>query len=489
MSAKKVITIFLIFTVMCFNVSPACAEDKSEEELSLSLEQCIQFAITNSYEVKLARLDFLIAQTDQLDAESIYDAMLEAEISYEKDKRQGSSSLSPSLTRTNTYSTKTTKTLPSGTELTFSLSDTRLWNDSSFVTVNPSHTAEAELEARQPIGKNIFGYIDRRDIAKTVLTIQNADLDTKEKIEALLAKIDKAYWEWAQAKKSLAIYRDLLERANELHLANTRNYDTGLIEKGDFLASQANVLIREKELLSAQNSYRRAEEKVKLLINLDAEEQIHPKDDLEYRAIDFLLEDCLVQAFKTRRDYLKAKRDIDIKNIVLETKANARWPEIDLVASLAANGVDSGFGRALNNITTDDNTDYYAGIEITIPFENRKAKAAFNKAQHNKEKAILSLKSIERAIVTEVGDAFRDYNTHNTSLDKLQEAMRLELEKLKEEEKRFQAARSSTKRLIDYQQDYLYAQLALASGLLDLEKARVNLEKALNIILKKHTGM
>jgi outer membrane protein TolC len=494
MKKMKQITILLllIFTLNGFDIYPAYAEDNQalpEEEISLSLDQCIQFAITNSYEMKLARLDFLIAQTDQLDAESIYDAILQADISYEKDKRQGPSALLPSLKRTNTYSTKATKTLPSGTELTFSLSDTRLWSDSSFVTLSPSHTAEAAVQARQPIGKNAFGFIDRRNIAKTILTILNADLDTKERIEALLAKVDKAYWQWAEAKKSLAIYGDLLERANDLHLANARNYDIGLIERGDLLASQANVLIREKDLLTARNRYRRAEEQIKLLINLDVKEQIHPEDDLEYRTIDFSLENCLIQAFQTRRDYLKAKRDIDIKDIVLETKANARWPEIDLVASFAANGVDREFGRAMNNITTDDNADYFAGIEISIPFGNRKARAEFNKARHNKEKAILSLKSIERSIVTEVGDAFRDYSTYNINLDKLQEAMRLELEKLKEEEKRFQAARSSTKRLIDYQQDYLYAQLALADGLLDLEKARVDLEKALNIVLRKHTGM
>ena len=92
-------------------------------------------------------------------------------------------------------------------------------------------------------------------------------------------------------------------------------------------------------------------------------------------------------------------------------------------------------------------------------------------------------------MVTEIGNAFYNYTTYQVNLSKIIEATGLQQEKLKEEEKRFRQARSNTKRLIDYQQDYLNAELETAKSLVDLEVARINLEKALNIILEKYQGI
>ncbi len=468
------------------------AEDNcalSSQERSLLLEECIALAARNSFEVKLAQLDFLIAQTGQGVAEAIYDTVLSADISYEKDKRQPLSTFGADNKQINTYSIEATKKLSTGTEVTLSFDDTREWSNSAYVSKNPAHTAEAALEIRQPLGKNIFGYVDRRNISVTSLAIQNTDLDTKERIELLFANAGKAYWEWAFAKRGLQIYHDILERAKDLHKINDKNYDTGLIEKGDFLASEANILIREKDMLIAENKYRRSEENIKLLMNIETDEQIHPKDSLQYKEIDFDLGDCLSRAFQKRRDYQKAKREVEIENIILETKANERWPEIDLVASMTANGIDSKFSEAAGKITSEDNTDYFAGVEISLPLENNLARSEFKKAKHSKEKAIITLKKIERSIVTDVGNAFRDYITYEANVSKLSEVAELQKAKLKEEEKRLKYGRSNTKRSIDYQQDYLNAQLELASGLLDLEVARINLEKALNIILEKYARM
>lgn len=478
----------VLFCILCL-VGSSVYSARTQEwlaEAALTLEDCIRFAIENSYEVKLARLDFLIAQTDQGVQEAIYDTVLSADISYTKDKLEQLSVLSGSQTKTTLLSLEATKKLPSSAELTLSFSDTKKWSDSQYISRNPAYTAEAAIEVRQPLGKNIFGYIDKRNISITSLAIENADLDTKERIESLFAEIEKAYWEWAFAKKNLKVYRQILHKAQELHQTNIRNYDTGNIERADLLATQANVLIREKDVLIAENRYKSSEEKIKLLLNVDTAQGLYPLQPLQYHKQEIELGGCLSEAFDNRRDYEQAKRQLEIEGITLETKANARWPEIDLVASMTANGIDSEFFKATNDITTDNNPKYYAAVEISLPIENNLAQSEFKKARHNKEKALLTLKSLERSIVTEVSDAFRDYITYQAKLSKVEEAAQLQQEKLNEEEKAFRHGRSNTKRLIDYQQDYLNAELEVAKGLVELELAEVNLSKALNIILKRY---
>ena len=107
-------------------------------------------------------------------------------------------------------------------------------------------------------------------------------------------------------------------------------------------------------------------------------------------------------------------------------------------------------------------------------------------ATYNKEKALVTLKNIERTIVTEVGNAFRDYVTYEVNVDNLIQVAQLQLEKLKEEEKRFRYGRSDTKRSIDYQQDYLNSRLEVARSIVSLELAKTKLTKVLNIILEKY---
>ena len=485
----KKIVIYILVMLSTFSSFCVFAQDTGPSVASnaaLSLDECIKIGIQNSFEVKLAKLDLLIAETGEGVKEAVFDTVLSGDVSYEEDKREQVSVFAADHATEGEYSIGASKTLYSGTDLTLSLSETRVWDNSGFTSKNPAHEAEISLEARQPIGKNSFDYVDRRNLSITRLVIKNAGLDTRERIEVLIADIQGAYWQWVFAKENLKIFREILEKAKELHKTNTTNYDVGRIEKGDFLASQANVLIREKDVRIAENHYRQAEEKVKLLLNMDADYRVSPMDPLEYTDVKVDLEDCLHRAFERRRDYLKAKRELEIKEITLQTKKNERWPEIDLVATLTLNGIETRFPRAVDHIGRHNNLDYVAGVEVSMPLENRLAKSEFKKAAHHKEKAIVGVKNIERIIVTEVGNSYRDYITREAVLTNLIEAAKLQQEKLQEEEKRFNYGRSNTKTLIDYQQDYLIAELGVTTGVLEFELARIYLDKVLNTILEKY---
>lgn len=495
--ALSTIGILLSLYVICFlGIDNVCASQIEkgkvlsgcllDDSKVLSLGECVRFAIKNSFDVKLARLDFLIAGTDLNLAEAVFDTFMIGEVKYKEDRQRDLSIFGADLTQTNKYSAGISKKLPSGTKFDVSLSDERSWTNSEYVSENPSHMTEFSVEARQPLGKNFFGYIDRGNVTVTRLSIQNDDLDTKERIEKVITDVEKAYWQWVFFKESLEIYKEMLKRAKRLLVINEKNFDTGRIEKADLLASQANVLMRKKDVRIAENKYRNAEERIKFLMNMDADDRVYPEENLRRKEMDVSLEECLKRAFITRRDYKDARREVEIKNIVLRTKKSAKLPKIDLVASMIANGIDSSIDEAMDKMIEENNTEYYAGLEISVPIENNEARGEFEKASRNKEKALVGLKKVERTIITEVGDDFRDYITYKTTLDTVIEAARLQGEKLKEEEARFNYGRSNTKTLIDYQQDYLTARLDVASGLIDLAIARVNLEKTLNIILLKY---
>lgn len=485
-----ILTVILLSGFCSSAVSAEGSEDIPMESPAgprhLSLENCVLFSIRNSFEVKMAKLDLLIAGTERMLSESIFDTTFFGEAGYREDKSQQLSVFASDDNQSNEYSAGLTKKLITGTTLTASVGDTRGWSNTAFISRNPAHEAKFELEAVQSVGKNFFGYVDRRELSVTRLAIKNSDLDTKDRIEEVISNTAKSYWRKVFAKLSLDINVIMLEKARELHKTNTRNYDVGIMEKGDFLSSQANVLLREKDVLLAENDHKRAEEDLKLLINLDRSAVISSMDLFPDLVMEYDLPDWLKMAFENRRDYLIGKRDIDIKNLELQMKKNNRWPEIDLTLSMAVNGLDNDIRKAIDKTTGFDNTNYFAGVEFSVPLENNLARSEFKKAAFQKEKALIELKNLERNIITEIANAYRDVKTYEINLSTINAAVLLQKEKLEAEEKKFGHGRSSTKTVIDYQQDLLNARLDNADAMLKLQESRIDLQRAVNIMLREY---
>jgi len=469
---------------------PAYAGSAGDEGLlttpHVSLKDCVKYSVLNSFEARLARLDLFVAETGLKYSESVFDTFISGNIGYTEDKRQQLSVFSPDDNQTNIYSMGIEKTIPSGTELSMAIGDTRAWNNSQFVSKNPSHSTEVSFDLKQPLGQNILGYVDRKTITITKLSIENSGMEEKDRIEELIADVEKAYWQLVYEKEKLRILNKLLGKAEELHQVDEKNLAIGLIEQVDLLAAEANVANRQAQILTAENGYRRAEEELKLIMNLKEDERMVPSGGLKSGTIDIALEDCLKYAFAGRRDYMMEKKNAEIAGIELRIKENMKWPEIDLSATFAVNGVETGLKESFDKTTGGENTYYYTGLEIKIPLENNKAESEYLKAMYEKEKAVVVLKELERRIITEVGNAYRDVVASEASLVYIKKAVDLHNRKLEEEEKRFKYGRSSTKRLIDFQNELLNAELEEAAYMVEHKKAQVDLYRKMNMTMERY---
>ncbi len=475
-------------------IYPSAAEEENKDirVRKLSLDDCLKDALINSFEVRLAKLDYMVAETDVLYSQAVFDTLAFGNVSYREDKSQQEYTFIGDDNQINMYGIGFTKELPIGTEIGVSWQDTRNWNNFSnpfFITKNPYHEAVLTFEAKQPVGKNFFGYIDRNTVNVTKMAVENADLGTKERIEIFIAEVAKAYWAVVAAKKRLGTTEDILKKARALHESNSKNYDLGAIEKADFLASEANLILSEADVIFAVNSYRENEENLKLLLNMEEDIRIYPAEEFSLEKSEYDVATCLRIAFENRWDYKIRKRDIDIRNLEIKIKDNQMWPEIDLTGSFAMNGLEQSFTKAAGKTVVADNTNYVVGIEVSFPVENSAARSEFKKAKYEKEIALVNLKETERTIITEVVNAFRNLRAAETNAVSVSRAAKLQAEKLEEEEKRYKYGRSMTKVLIDYQNDLLRADLRETQALLNMEVAKIDLEKAMNIILDKYKGL
>jgi outer membrane protein TolC len=486
---KNIIKYGIAFLVF-FNLSFAFSKDLPSEEketphtLFLSLSDITTLALKNNLDIKIAKLDALISGTDLENSQSIFDTILSLSAYTSEDELDKSTTLLGKKSITTDYDISLEKKFPTGTTLELDLSNERNWSDSPFITTNPSHDASVELSITQELAKNTFGLIDRGTVAMTKLAIKNAELSTVDRIENTIANVQKTYWYLVLAQENVILKKKMLKEARRLYDINKEKFRVGMIEKPDLLASEANVALRETELLIAENQLKNASEDLKLLLNLKTSQAVVPEESLRFWPVSVSFTDSLKEAIMLRRDYARAKNELDRLNINLQMKKNSLWPQVDLEATLKRNGLDADFSQAVQEITSENNPYYYVGLKVKVPLENRSARSNYRKADFEKSKALLKLKKVEEKIAVEIDEKVREVElTKETYLNRVRTA-ELQQKKLEAELKLFNAGRSSSFRVINYQEDLHLAKFKTLEALYNYRIALINLKLAQNSLLQ-----
>jgi outer membrane protein TolC len=431
----------------------------------LSLDEITRLALHNNFDIQIARHEAQIAATDNDVARSLYDTMFTAEGDYRHDKLKKTSTILGSQTKSHNYNVGLSQQLPTGTNVSIDMANNRHWSDSAFTTSPLTHESQVGVTLEQDLGKNFFGIQDRGAIKITQLEVANKEYTSLDKIELTLAQAQSAYWDLALAKERVAIEEDMVEHARRLADLHREQLKDGVVEAPEAIASEVNLQKRANELILAQNDQKSKENVLKLLLNQTSDDvTIEPALELALNEIIEVPEISIRQAFKNRRDYQSAKNTLRARDINLTMKKNNLWPEINVFATLAQNGLGDHFDDSAAEAVDEENTDVFAGISVSIPILNTKARAQLKAAQLEKAKEIIGMKLLEKTIAIEVLDQVRNCNIFHEVAKNSVAIAEMETKKLAEEEKRFNAGRSDTDTIIRFQEDLVQAKLLAAQA-------------------------
>jgi outer membrane protein TolC len=480
------IQIHILVFVFLLVASSIFAQESKSDRL-LSLDEVMQLAIENSLEIQIAKYDAQISRANEGVSESIYDTFMSAEAKYSNDQSQQTSTIFGTKTIDNDYNVGFAKKLPMGTTISVDMANNRHSTNSAFTTSLLTHESSVALTIQQELGKNFFGLTDRSDIKLTRLEIENSQYLSLEKIEDQLAQAQKAYWDLALASKKEDIAQDMYGQAERLFLLHDEKLKNGVIEEGEFLNSEANFKSRANELQLVQNEKALKNNILKLILNIeDKDSRIVPTQIYEIPNDQYEMERSLKLAFEHRRDYKRSFNGVKAKKIQLTIDKNKIWPEINVTASLARNGLGDHFPNAVENISREDNPELFVGLEFSMPLENTKARSTLQQSELNNAKELLNLKLIERKIVLGISDSVRNVNIYLEQAKNSQTIAELQHKKYEEEEKRFNRGRSDTDTLIRYQEDFSRAELNAAQSIFDYQNALITLKQTEGALLQEY---
>ena len=99
---SKVTTKIIVFLIPLLTRT-VYAENHDNDVVYLTLQECIQIALDNNLDIKIAKLDNWISGTEETYAKAVYDMILSGKVTYERDERQTASELFSTKQLTNEY--------------------------------------------------------------------------------------------------------------------------------------------------------------------------------------------------------------------------------------------------------------------------------------------------------------------------------------------------------------------------------------------------
>ncbi|MBX7147457.1 TolC family protein [bacterium] len=421
------------------------------EIITLNSQKVKEIALVQNLNIQQAILDQKKNTFELERAKSIYDTTLQAHYQYYRDNSDRTISVFGTQTRTTDFGADILQQTPWGMGLTASYKNIKESSNSPFVTLNPLYNSTVSATASQSLLKNSFGYQTRKNITAVKKQVESFDLATQAKIDALLFEVLAHYYNLYWAYKNLAYEKEALDLAKSLYKANINKKELGIIENSDLSGFNANANAREAAYLEAKNIYTAALETLRYDLSLSPNDTLKLADEKNIFALPSQNE-ALTQAMTHRSDYLALKKELEAHKIILSIKRNALWPQLDVNASLALNGVDSSYSNA-NNKIDNVNEAWGVGTNFKIPLQNRFSRAEASMAKMDKTKKVFEVKNKEQEIYKNVTESLTRYKNRMARLKAAKAATQNYSATFTGEKEKFEQGRSSSDTLIRTQND------------------------------------
>jgi len=487
---------------------PDAAGDKT---LRLSLDNCIVMTLKHNLGLAAEMLTpQILDERVTLAGEKFYPSLA---FSYNKqDTKTASYSFLDASdvvsTAQNDNTTQVSQVLPTGGSLTASLYNYDIDTNRSFQTINPRFGSTLRFNFSQPLLKNFGFKISRREIIVARYNREVSEENFNTVLEDTIYNTESAYWNLVYSIENLNVRRQSLKLARELLEKNQAEIEAGTLPPIELLTAEAEVSLRQADILEAEALVRNNEELVKTVINLAAQREdvrdvkIVPTDTptVEKKEVD--LDQALETALRNRPDLQALRVEMESRRFNVSYARNQLLPDVTFQLSYWSPGISGtrilyqddnplsgivigtipgkrsaalkdAFGFAYRNSSF--------GISVSLPVSNVVSRANHAQARISLEQAVLRIKNEEQQLTLELGNAVRALQTNYERAQAYKAARELADRKLEAELEKLRVGLSTNYLVLQYQRDLANAQTLEIKALIDYRISLANLDRVMGI--------
>ena len=371
---------------------------------------------------------------------------------------------------------------------------TRLQNNSEFFDPNPQSLASLTLRFTQPLLKGAGYQYNESAIVLAQLDTEIAQNEFKRQLESHFLEITIAYWDLYLAKVNLIVQKNMIKNLEKINDEMVERSDIDIL-KSQIYHSEAAISFRRIRLIRAETGIRNAQDRLMSLISSTKYREygigeLTPIDHPNEKWVQASMKESAKMALKNRPELEQAFLQLRSAKVRLNMTNNELLPIFDVFAEVGLSGLaaDTDIPKAWEDEFVGGDPGFRVGFSLEFPFANETARARHLRRKIEKRQLVHQFESSIESILLEVKVAVREAKTGYKEFVLSQTsyiAAKNEVELL-QDRRQFETflennpggASNFLQILLQAQNIYADAQIALAKNLVDYNLAITRLKKA-----------
>jgi len=396
-----------------------------------------------------------------------------------------------------------------GSTVTFGYSGTALSSDNRSADFNPSTLGSASFSLTQHLLQGFGIAVNARQIHIAKNQRELSDLVFKQQVIVTVAAVLNLYWDLVAFNEDVRVKKEALATSQRLYNDNKKQVEVGTLAPIEIVRAEAEVASREQDLTISETQVLQQETILKNALSKNgvaspsvAEARIVPTDRMQMPATEPIqpLQDLMANALRARPELSQNRITIEDQKISIKGSKSALLPTLDLVATLANNGLAGqpsnlppifptsphsgnpffigGTSTLLSQVFSRNFPDYGIGFNLNIPIRNRSAQADITTDELTLRQQEIGLQQLENQVRVEVQNAVIGVQQARARYQAAQKARVLQEQTVDAEEKKYELGASTIYNVILTQRDLAQAQSNEVAATAAYSKARVEFDRA-----------
>lgn len=349
-----------------------------------TLQECIDYAMLNNITLQQARLQKLAAT---------------------ETRKQSQAALLPSLSATTNQSVGYRPWLETGTT---TVTNGTVNNKISKTYYNGTYGINASWTVWN-------GNQNRNQVKLNKVAEEQANLDIAETANSIQERIAQIYVQILYMNEAIHVNEESLNTSKKNEQRGKEFVEVGRMSKADLAQLTAQRATDEFNLVEAKSNLANYKLQLKQLLEITGEEDfdIAIPEASDEQALDEIpgLGSVYEKALAQRPEIQNAKLSLQSSDLQMKIAKAGHMPTVSLTGGVGTNTASMSSNEWGSQIKT--NFDASIGASLNIPiFDNRKTKTAVNKAQIQREQALLDIQNEQKQLYSTIEGFWLDANTN-----------------------------------------------------------------------------
>jgi outer membrane protein len=380
----------------------------------------------------------------------------------------------------------------------------RVTTNNDYSPFQPQLNSQFAANYSQPLLRNFKIDAPRQQYLVSRKNREISDVQLVETVVQTGRSVRNAYWDLVYARNNLDVQRQSLALAQQSLRDNRSRVEIGTMAPIDIIEAQAEVARREEAVILAEANISRAEDRLRSLISNPSQPdfwtmRIEPTDEASFTPVSVDVEGAVRAALDKRTDLAVSKKTIESNDISIRYLRNQSLPDVTANVNYSALGLggtqrqlqvipgqpptilssrDRSFGSVLSDAFGGAYPTWNLNVQLSYPIGNSNAEASLARARLQNQQAERQLESQKLIVATQIRDFARNVQTNGKRVEATRSARALSEERLRAEEKKFQAGMTSSFLVFQAQRDLSQARNNELQAIIDYLKSVVDFQTA-----------